>query len=68
MASMVHRLKRHAACHGPIADHGNRVAAAFVERAAQIMRRAKTQSRRDRSRAMRRAEGIKNALGAFGKA
>ena len=64
MAGVVQRLEGHAGRHRAVADHRDPVARI----AAQIGGHLEAQRRRDRGRAMRRAEGVKGALGAFGEA
>ena len=61
---VVHRLIGHARRHRTIADHGNRLAGFVV----QLVGNRKAQGRRNRGRAVRRAERIIFALGALGEA
>ena len=67
MARVVHRLKRHARAHRPVANHCDGIADPGLRRAAQIPRNGKAKSGRDRGRTMRRPKGVIGAFGSFGK-
>ena len=60
---IVHRLIGHAGAHGTIADDGHHIALGTLE----LGRHRHTQPRRDRGRAVGRAEGIVLALGTLGE-